>query len=321
MQGNKKGKGIIISATLCLLVVGLSLMISYGGKNSVESDKIKSTTEQKKSISSDINTPKENKRESIEEIIKSPEQLKINMLDQSSGDFYIGMTRQEAVNRLKQFKFKSFTNQAAQEELNSSTDYIGIHEGKVDFCIYFHNPDNRNIVTGINVSRIPSSNFNDGTPLSKALELLGDEYTLYENNIEFREDDVGGSPYTLGAKHEFAVNDYYVQINSNKGIIYSFIISSMKIEKIMNIHPMEIDLSPDLELKTSDLINCDEESLNDIKNYYYAIHGYKFKSERLLRYFSTQRWYSPKYDNVDKFFTDTDKKNIKLVSEQIKKIK
>jgi len=49
------------------------------------------------------------------------------------------------------------------------------------------------------------------------------------------------------------------------------------------------------------------------RNDFFARYGYKFKSKDLQEYFSKFDWYKPKYDNVDKFLTATDKEVIKYV--------
>ncbi len=49
------------------------------------------------------------------------------------------------------------------------------------------------------------------------------------------------------------------------------------------------------------------------RNEIFAIYGYKFKSPDLQKHFSKFDWYKPKYDNVDKYLTSTDKEVIKYV--------
>jgi hypothetical protein len=57
----------------------------------------------------------------------------------------------------------------------------------------------------------------------------------------------------------------------------------------------------------------DSSELRIKRNEIFAQYGYKFKSEDLSTYFSSQKWYEPKHDNVDSFLTQLDKDNIKIL--------
>jgi hypothetical protein len=49
-----------------------------------------------------------------------------------------------------------------------------------------------------------------------------------------------------------------------------------------------------------------KENLRLLRNYIFAKHGYKFKSQDLLSHFSATDWYEPKFDNVDELLTAKD---------------
>lgn len=53
-----------------------------------------------------------------------------------------------------------------------------------------------------------------------------------------------------------------------------------------------------------------KENLRLLRNFIFAKHGYKFKSEDLLDHFSGKDWYEPRYDNVDELLTVGDKEII-----------
>jgi len=55
------------------------------------------------------------------------------------------------------------------------------------------------------------------------------------------------------------------------------------------------------------------EDLDIMRNEIFAVYGYKFKTKKWQDYFSRQNWYLPKFDNVDKFLTDIDRKNIQFI--------
>lgn len=67
------------------------------------------------------------------------------------------------------------------------------------------------------------------------------------------------------------------------------------------------------ELKLEDLQGLNKEELAYLRNAYYAKYGYKFKDRRYMEWFSHITWYAPKYDDVDKFLTERDIKNIQLI--------
>lgn len=55
------------------------------------------------------------------------------------------------------------------------------------------------------------------------------------------------------------------------------------------------------------------EDLDLMRNEIYAEYGLKFKTEKWHQYFSKQGWYKGEYENVDRFLSETDKKNIQLI--------
>ncbi len=50
-----------------------------------------------------------------------------------------------------------------------------------------------------------------------------------------------------------------------------------------------------------------------MRNEIFARHGYKFKTEEMRNYFMYEKWYVPRYDNVDDMLSDVEKKNIELI--------
>lgn len=57
------------------------------------------------------------------------------------------------------------------------------------------------------------------------------------------------------------------------------------------------------------------EELDIMRNEIFAEYGFIFKSPKWKAYFEAKTWYTPQYDNVDQFLTETDKANIKFILE------
>lgn len=57
------------------------------------------------------------------------------------------------------------------------------------------------------------------------------------------------------------------------------------------------------------------EELDIMRNEIFAEYGFIFKSSKWKTYFESKPWYTPQYDNVDQFLTETDKANIKFILE------
>ncbi|MEM7037835.1 MAG: YARHG domain-containing protein, partial [Bacteroidota bacterium] len=55
------------------------------------------------------------------------------------------------------------------------------------------------------------------------------------------------------------------------------------------------------------------EDLDVMRNEIFAEYGYKFKTEKWQKYFADQKWYQPRFDNVDDKLTDLDRKNIEAI--------
>lgn len=69
-------------------------------------------------------------------------------------------------------------------------------------------------------------------------------------------------------------------------------------------------------LKPEDLKNLSKPDLKIMRNEIFARYGFVFKSGgEMDTYFKKQDWYSPQHTNVDSFFTDLEKENIKLLQQ------
>jgi hypothetical protein len=66
-------------------------------------------------------------------------------------------------------------------------------------------------------------------------------------------------------------------------------------------------------LGLSDVRGLNSWDLKVMRNEIFARHGYIFKSEEMVNYFSSQRWYQPIYDDVTPFLSEIEKKNIDFI--------
>lgn len=66
-------------------------------------------------------------------------------------------------------------------------------------------------------------------------------------------------------------------------------------------------------LTSDDVSNLNSWELKIMRNEIFARYGYIFKKEEMRSYFNAQRWYTPRYENVDGMLSDVEKKNIELI--------
>ena len=79
-----------------------------------------------------------------------------------------------------------------------------------------------------------------------------------------------------------------------------------------NIYFNEKELSEEL-IKQQDLFFLSNDQLRLLRNAFYAIHGYDFKSQDLKEYFSWFSWYKPNPNFSESDFTEIERKNIELI--------
>ena len=67
-------------------------------------------------------------------------------------------------------------------------------------------------------------------------------------------------------------------------------------------------------LRDCDIIGLSKKELRIMRNWIYARHGYSFRSQDLINYFSKFEWYHPKYSEVPfNLLTDIEQRNIELI--------
>jgi uncharacterized Zn finger protein (UPF0148 family) len=82
---------------------------------------------------------------------------------------------------------------------------------------------------------------------------------------------------------------------------------------LQNSNKGNYQYSSEKVLTINDIINLNKFELKIMRNEIYARHGYIFKTAEMRTYFESQSWYTPIYDDVTSFLTDTEKKNIELI--------
>jgi hypothetical protein len=70
------------------------------------------------------------------------------------------------------------------------------------------------------------------------------------------------------------------------------------------------------QLDKNELVKLDNSELKLMRNEIFARYGLKFKTGgEMDSYFAKQTWYRRQHDSVDKFLTDVEKENIKMIQE------
>ena len=98
-------------------------------------------------------------------------------------------------------------------------------------------------------------------------------------------------------------NNYNLRMNSEE---------DLSIKSKVNIYFNEKELSEEL-IKQQDLFFLSNDQLRLLRNAFYAIHGYDFKSQDLKEYFSGFSWYKPNPNFSESDFTEIERKNIELI--------
>jgi serine/threonine protein kinase, bacterial len=66
-------------------------------------------------------------------------------------------------------------------------------------------------------------------------------------------------------------------------------------------------------LTQSDLVGRSLWELRVMRNEIFARHGYIFKTPEMISYFSLQRWYNPRYDDISSFLSELEVRNAKMI--------
>ena len=66
-------------------------------------------------------------------------------------------------------------------------------------------------------------------------------------------------------------------------------------------------------LRSSDFARLTDWDMKIMRNEIYARHGYIFKTQDMIDYFSQQDWYYPRYNNVNSMLTSIEKRNINII--------
>ena len=110
-------------------------------------------------------------------------------------------------------------------------------------------------------------------------------------------------------------------INDNDSIWYSYVninYSGYFFEFSKKKHSPEIRLfskSSEKLLTKSELLHLTLDELKIMRNEIFASKGYIFKTNRYKSYFAEQKWYDPKYEEVENELTEIEKANIKLIKQ------
>ena len=114
-------------------------------------------------------------------------------------------------------------------------------------------------------------------------------------------------------------SDYFEIVSGEKRIRIS-ISQTGDLRQIDNRNPNAIkqtysyDIACKRLLRKCDIIGLSKKELRIMRNWIYARHGYSFRSQDLINYFSKFEWYHPKYSEVPfNLLTDIEQRNIELI--------
>lgn len=68
-------------------------------------------------------------------------------------------------------------------------------------------------------------------------------------------------------------------------------------------------------LTESDIAGMTNDDLCLLRNLIFAVHGYRFKQERFMRFFSHYNWYSPMYSNVSPYLNKIEHYNVNFIKQ------
>lgn len=157
------------------------------------------------------------------------------------------------------------------------------------------------LISGCNLKRDDSSTrVNEEVELKKKeLELKEKELAIKEKEIqENRERELEEKEKRLDQRERSTEKKYETTTRqNNSGSVYPGVYPEASTRK----------------LTSSDLNYLSSYQLKIMRNEIFARHGYIFKTTDMKNYFSNQRWYDPRYNNVDNLLTSTEKQNIELI--------
>lgn len=177
-----------------------------------------------------------------------------------------------------------------------------------------------------NVSMIVQINYPEGGFSCSYL------YGVFKPNGELiRKQNLGGSALDYGGGQNCSIN----KINENLLEVISYTTrGDDETEKIVGqvdyyyyqlkpetIWIVQTEYSFDRRFKQSsirvlsrnDLDVYSMEQLDIMRNEIFADHGYIFKSEKWIEYFKNEKWYVPRYENVDNQLSLIEKENVKRI--------
>ena len=113
--------------------------------------------------------------------------------------------------------------------------------------------------------------------------------------------------------HGKSNDDFNEILRSYDGSIAEFvsIFSSNALRVLLG--EVEILNSRYVGLDIFSVAQLDNRGLRLLRNMVYARHGYRFNSQDLTWFFGHFKWYSARFDNVDRFLTDIDRYHIKMI--------
>lgn len=163
---------------------------------------------------------------------------------------------------------------------------------------------------------------------SIGLDFKGNQMILETLSGKEYYNKVNGGRYPASSKR--GKNNYVYDKGDNdetgEEILYADEVDSLGIDGYVDIAEEgslgdldDFDWLSERYVTPDDLNWRSKDSLRILRNWIFARHGYKFKSQDLIQYFSQYPWYTPRFDNVNSQLSEIELYNIDLIKEYEKR--
>ncbi|MFY0602126.1 MAG: YARHG domain-containing protein [Cyclobacteriaceae bacterium] len=130
--------------------------------------------------------------------------------------------------------------------------------------------------------------------------------------------------YEYNNEYEYSflvLSDSLIEVKSEKKDLTKLKYFYLAEDEIKEVFPglanpdRKFSISTEQIIPYKELKKYKQEDLDIMRNEIFADHGYIFKTEKWVKYFSKQPWYTPSFDNVDSKLSMIEKINIKTILE------
>lgn len=241
---------------------------------------------------------------------------------------------------LKQINENSFQFVETNSAIGEKGDYLKLKKINDSKCLLIYNQKNNIKGTLIELNepleKIVINNKVNYELAGKYKDKSGKIYTFYPNNL-MASGLSNKQNYKFESEYDFPIE--VITFGKNKSFYYDRSINKLtlyqakkneygeweksdkmfELTKFKSLNHTNKNLNGDYpfcssEILTSDILNNFEKAeLKIMRNEIFARYGYKFKTNKMKKYFESKNWYKGEYDNVNNKLTDLEKINIELI--------